>query len=350
MGFFKQKAIIFILMIVALIFGAIFIWVFSYRTIEISDNDFESQMPGLKFQNSPISGLSCQDYNRRPIAVILAEDPVTRPLAGISEADLVFEMSVITNSITRMMAVYVCYSPQEIGSLRSARHDFIPLAMGLDAVLVHWGGSHFALDKLDAGIMDNIDALKNPYNAFYRKKGIPRPHNGFTSMERLVNSAKRLGYRLENKFEGYPHITANSQQLTANSQQQINKTLKIGYPYPYDIKYQYNPETNSYWRWRGNQPEIDKNNGQQIEAKNIVIMRAASRQIEGPYYNDVDIEGSGECQVYQNGLVISCTWQKDKANPASKLYFLDESGQEIKFVPGQIWIEIVEPNQEVSWF
>ena len=279
--------------------------------------------------------------------MVLAEDPVTRPLAGLSQADLVFEMPVITNSITRMIAVYVCYSPKEIGSLRSARHDFIPLMMGLDAVLAHWGGSHFAQDELNAGIMDNIDALKNPYNAFFQKKTIRQPHNGFTSMERLINSAKKLGYRMENRFEGYPHMTI-SQAEQIHSQQE--KILRIGYSYPYNVSYQYDPATNSYLRWRTNKAEIDKNNGQQIRAKNVVIMRAFSRQIQGPDYNDLDIEGKGDCQVYQNGLVIPCTWQKSKSDPSSKLYFLDENNQEILFVPGQIWIEIVEPHQKVSWF
>jgi len=323
--------------------GLIFVWQQFGRTIKI-----DNQLAGLAEQIkqgeiSPLSGLPCQNYQRRPMAVVLAEDPEARPLAGLSQADLVFEMPVITNSITRLIAIYVCNLPKEIGSLRSARHDFIPLTRGLDAILVHWGGSHFALDKLDAGIMDNIDAMKNPYNAFYQKKEIPQPHNGFTSMERLLNSAKKLGYRLKNEFEGYPHRSPDE------SQEQIKKILRIGYSYPYNVSYQYEPETNSYLRYRTNLKEIDKNNNQQIEAKNIVVMRAFSRQIQEPDYNDLDIEGKGECQVYQNGIVISGTWQKSKNNPTSKLYFLDEQGDEIPFVPGQTWIEIVEPHQEVTW-
>jgi len=338
-----NKKFLFLIIIIILIGGAIFVWQFGSRTIEVVNNT-QDEIQDPEYKTSPINGLSCQNYSRRPIAVVLAEDPATRPLAGLSEADLVFEMPVITGSITRMLAVYVCGAPKEIGSLRSARHDFIPLAMGLDAVLAHWGGSHFALDKLNAGVMDNIDALINPYNTFYQKREIPQPHNGFTSMERLLNSAEKLGYRMEGEFEGYPHI-----QRTENSEQRTVKVLEIGYSYPYNIKYQYNPETNSYLRWRTNKPEIDKNNSQQIEVKNIVVMRAFSRQIEGPDYNDLDIEGSGQCQVYQNGEVIPCTWRKNKNNSKSKLYFLDENSQEIKFVPGQIWIEIVEPGQDVSW-
>ncbi|PIV10249.1 MAG: hypothetical protein COS49_01560 [Candidatus Portnoybacteria bacterium CG03_land_8_20_14_0_80_41_10] len=342
---FKNKSwLVFILLILA--FGLIFIWQYVSRTIEISEQpNEEGQL--IEEKISPLSGLACQNYQRRPLAVVLAEDPVTRPLAGLSQADLVLEMPVITNSITRMLAVYLCQEPPEIGSLRSARHDFVPLILGLDAILVHWGGSHFALDKLNTGILDNIDALENPYNAFYQKQSIPQPHNGFTSMERLLNSAQKLGYRLENQFEGYPFRSFRSK--APNNRSFAPKVLKIGYSYPYNVSYQYEPATNSYLRYRTNLKEIDKNNNQQIEAKNVVVMRVFSRQIEWPDYNDLDLEGSGQCQVYQNGTVIDGTWQKSEKNPASKLKFLDEAGQEIPFVPGQIWLEIIEPEQEVTW-
>ncbi len=77
-------------------------------------------------------------------------------------------------------------------------------------------------------------------------------------------------------------------------------------------------------------------------------MRAKSYQIEGQY-NTVEVEGKGEALVYQNGQEIKAIWQKDKSNPKSKLYFLDANQQEIRFVPGQIWIEIIEPDKEVQW-
>lgn len=342
-------AVVCILVILAL--GLFFVLKYTYRVFEIENYSPDQERKIIIEETwsdteiSPISGLPCQDYTRRPLAVILAEDLVTRPLSGLEAADLVFEMSVITNEVTRLMAVYVCGWPEEIGSLRSARHDFIPLAMGLDAILAHWGGSHFALDDLDQGIMDNIDAMVNPFNAFYRQPGIPMPHNGFTSIERLINSAEKLGYRLENQFIGYPHYQTNYQ-----STQEPAKSLFIDYAYPFNVKYTYQPATNSYLRFRTDKPEIDSLSNQQIAAKNIVIMRAASRQIEGPYYNDVDVEGRGDCQVYQNGQVLDCQWKKDKSYSSSKLYFLDKDEQEIKFVPGQIWIEIVEPEQNIKWF
>jgi len=346
--FAKNKYVLFIAIFCLALLGLIFVWQLSGRMIEIerqSNNLTErAELAGEGF--SPLSGLSCQNYQRRPFAVVMANDPVARPLTGLSQADLVLEMPVITGSITRLIAVYLCESPDEIGSLRSARHDFIPLALGLDAILVHWGGSHFALDQLDAGVMDNIDALKDAYNVFFRKNEIPKPHNGFTSMERMMSSSQKMGYRLENNFKGYLF----QETPVRLSDSRTDGVLKIGYAYPYDVLYQYDSGTNLYSRWRAGEKEMDRSNNQQIAAKNVVVMRAFSRQIEGPDYNDLDIEGEGDCVVYQNGEVIPCFWEKDASDPKSKLYFLDKnSGEEILFVPGQTWIEIVEPGQEVNW-
>ncbi len=50
-----------------------------------------------------------------------------------------------------------------------------------------------------------------------------------------------------------------------------------------------------------------------------------------------------------NGQEIKGTWKKDKSKLDSKMTFLDSSGQEIKFVPGQIWLEVLEPGQALRW-
>jgi len=77
-------------------------------------------------------------------------------------------------------------------------------------------------------------------------------------------------------------------------------------------------------------------------------MFAESHQIECQY-NTVAVEGSGKGIIYRNGEEIQAAWKKDKTNQTSKLYFYDLGGNEIKFVPGQIWVEIAQPNQEVNW-
>lgn len=300
-----------------------------------------------------LTGTQCEDYDRRPFAVMYAGDSVARPLSGIAAADLVVEAQVISGSITRMMALFTCGSPSKIGSIRSARHDFIPLAQGFDAIYVHWGGSHFALDILKKKVIDDIDALTNPFDVFYRDESIPAPHNGFTSMDRMINTADKLGYQMKSSFEGYSFYSSDdikNELVKSDSCASQKKFCALIIPYAgvYRVLYDYDFEKNSYFRSRGGKPEMDKLDGKQVEAKNIIIMVAPSKQIEGQY-NDIDIEGKGNAIIYQNGREIKGFWEKDATNKQSKPKFLDENDQEIKFVPGKIWIEIVDPTQKVEW-
>ncbi len=292
-------------------------------------------------ERSLINGVPCDNAKNRPFAVMLAGDLEAWPLSGISQADLVIEMPVVTGGITRYMAVYVCNEPEDIGSVRSARHDFIPLAMGFDAIFAHWGGSHFALDKLNNKIMDNVNALYLDGTVFYRKPGFLKPHDGFTNIQRMEEYSERIGYRMESQFEGYKFYDDES-PIDKNGK------LSIGYLSVYEVEYEYSKDTNSYLRTKGGKEDKDRLTSSQISAKNVAIMFAASRQIEGQY-NDMDIEGEGGAIVYQNGREIKGKWKKDKTDMKSKLYFYNESGEEIKFVPGQIWIQVVQPNQEVEW-
>lgn len=326
------------LVLIAIIAVIILLFVlFGGRSIDVES---KKDKPANKGEISPITGLECDNYSKRPIAIMLATDPETRPLSGISQADLVVEMAVITNSITRIMAVYNCEELDEIGSVRSARHDYIPIAMGLDAIFAHWGGSHFALDKLDNGIMDNIDAMKNPFQAYWQDWDKPMPHNGFTSYSRLSNAAEKLGYRLINEFEGYPHEKGSSKVNSGK--------LTVGFGNKYRVYYNYDGESNTYRRWRGGEREMDKNNNHQVEVSVVVVMRASSRMIQEPDYNDVDVEGEGIVSVFQNGEEIQGIWSKSGTYSNSKLKFTS-NGEEIKFTPGKIWIEIVEPYQDVVW-
>jgi len=303
---------------------------------------------------SYLTGLPCDNYNRRAIAVMEAGDVSTRPLSGLSEADMVVEMPAITASITRLMGIYVCNSPKEVGSIRSTRHDYITLAKGLDAMLAHWGGSHFALDMLkNKNTVDDLDAMSNPYGAFFRKEGIPAPDNGFATYQGLWDASQKLGYRAENHFEGYPH-----QVESDPGSRPKGGALRVGFAGVYGVNYTYDPKTNTYLRTWGGKDDVDNNNGQRLAPKNIVVMFATSRQIEGQY-NDVDVEGEGEMHAYMDGQELVGKWIKEKKNCVigndlvcmtdSKLKFIKDDGTEVKFVPGQIWLEVLEPGQTLKW-
>ncbi len=308
---------------------------------------------------SPISGLSCEHWNRRPIAVMQPSDVPARPAAGFSDADMVIEMPVITASVTRLMAVYVCGNPDDVGSMRSSRHDFISLAKGLDAIFVHWGGSHFAKDRLNEGVIDNMncnnDGGKSAAQYCYRKEvgqdGIVRGvDTGYAKFAKLVEGARDFGYRLESKFAGYKH-----QEEVVLDNRPKGGHLRVAFAGPFAAEYDYDRESNSYLRTWGNVPDTDRNNKKRNAPKNIAVLIAQSEQIEGQYNNVqlgdpwYDSQDGGDAFYYMNGQQYRGTWKKNKTDIGSKLFFYDESGGEVRFVPGQIWVEILEPGQALRW-
>src|SRR3990172_1827636 len=122
----KNKKIILGVIIAIIILGGAY---FVYKSIsgprptkQININGGENLPIANQGPVSPVSGLSCENWNRRPFAVMQPADVSARPAAGFSDADMVIEMPVITASITRLMAIYVCGNPDDVGSMRSSRH------------------------------------------------------------------------------------------------------------------------------------------------------------------------------------------------------------------------------------
>jgi|688.fasta_scaffold06888_8 hypothetical protein len=327
----------------------------SKQTQEVSSLDNVLEPSEEKLSNtSPLTGVQCDNYKQRPVAVMMAGDAVARPLSGLSQAEIVVEMPVITGSVTRLMGVFVCNLPDEVGSIRSARHDYISLVRGWDAMYIHWGGSHFALDELktgkrytgeDLGKIADIDALSSS-GPFFRKSTIPAPHNGFVSLPKAIELAKDRGYALESNLEGYKFL--NKKSIEDQKSNAKNGKLYVGFGGIFATSWEYNKDDNTYTRYWSGQKDLDRGNkDSEIKSKNIVVMRASSKQIEGQY-NEVSIYGSGEGKIYHNGQEKNITWKKEGFKDTLRFYGT-EDGQEMLLVPGQTFIQVIEPNQSLKW-
>lgn len=299
------------------------------KQIEISNQ--VSKTPSLKTKTeNPLTGMTCEDGASRPFAIMVSSDAEARPLSGIGEADMVFEMPVVDNGFTRMMAVYQCNRPKEVGSIRSSRLDFVPLALGLNAIYAHFGGERAVLAELNNGIIDNIDGLKYDGTIYYRKNYIPRPHNAFTDFDLLAQAVRQLGYQTTDvKPVAYQHERDSKGRGSVQPDPIFNEKFVV--------VWRYDERLNSYFRTRSGSPEIDKNDGKQVYVKNVVIMKTSWKPVNKDYIR-VKTVGNGDIKVYRDGEMIAGTWQKkdDKA----KLYFFDQNGKEIEFAPGSIWVEI----------
>ncbi len=294
---------------------------------------------------SVLSGRACEEAQRRPIAVMLSSDLITRPVSGFAAADMVWELPVLVNDVTRLLAVYQCGRPAEIGSVRSARHDYLFLAEGADAIMGHWGGSYHALNRIRVGEFETIDALGNPHQAYFRKHDIPAPYNGFTTYENLWNALVKLGYRTTTAFEGY-----SFKDDPPVSERPAAGVLTVAWPGAFRVHYEYDPATNRYQRFWGGTKQVDGGDGAPVAPSVVVLMRAANQDAEGPGgYNELAIEGAGALEAYQDGTVTKGTWRKSELDKKDPVHFLDERGNPFVFTRGQVWVMVVEPHIEVQW-
>lgn len=312
---------------------ALLYWLLGGPSIVITNNpdDALSDRPV-----SALSGLPCENARRRPVAVMLASDEEARPLAGIGQADMVFEMPVTPNGITRMMAVYQCNNPEEIGSIRSARQDFLPLAQGVDAILVHWGGERDTLAALDRGVMDNVDALKYEGTTFYRKDEIARPHNGFTTLALVGKRSESLGYRSTTSLDPYTRAsTAGERNLGS-----ISDEMNVPWPQGLDVTFTYDGTSNTYLRKRGGKPEMDASTDSQVRASVVVLLQTESSFLYDQYIR-VNTVGTGTATIWQNGQRINSLWKKEDAS--AMLRFTDGEGKDIPLQQGTVWVLIDTP-------
>ncbi|MDP3997591.1 MAG: DUF3048 domain-containing protein [Candidatus Andersenbacteria bacterium] len=294
---------------------------------------------------SGFSGMPCDHAERRAIGVMLAGDPVNRPLSGASKADMMWELPVLASNVTRLMGVYQCGEPTEIGSVRSARHDYLFLAEGLDAILAHWGGSYHALNRIAVGEFQTLNALVNPDNAFFRKNDLPAPYNGFTSYDRLWKALQALGYRTTSNFHGY-----DFKDDASSDQRPAGGTLTVSWPGQFRVSYEYDPVTNRYVRYWAGVKQVDAEDNQVVAPSAVVVVRATNGPMTGPGgYNDVGIEGSGEMEVYQDGAVIKGTWRKNELEKKDPTHFLDENGKPVVFTRGQVWVMAPSADVPVTW-
>ena len=105
---------------------------------------------------------------KRPYVVMINNIKVATPQSGISKADIIFE-TLAEGGLTRLMAVYQDIENIGIvGSVRSARPYFIDIAMGLDAIFVHAGGSDDAYITIKDRDVDNIDGVHGSGETFFR--------------------------------------------------------------------------------------------------------------------------------------------------------------------------------------
>jgi hypothetical protein len=326
---------------------------------------------------------------RRPLLVMIENHADSRPQSGLSNADIVYE-AVAEGGITRFMAVFYCNvlkgasNKYDVGPVRSARTYFLDLASEYSdyPLYTHVGGANcsaavpggpcttnskaLAIEQIQSygwdnkGTWSDLNEFSLSYKICRREpdrtgKTVDTEHTMYCSTNELWKMAEDRGLTnqtLINKTNWDKNYRSWSfkekdQPNSAPAPSAVSFGFWSGYA-DYAVTWKYNQSTNSYVRQNGSQPHIDFNTGEVLTTKNVVIQFVKeTRSVDTHGHNLYGIIGQGSGLVFLNGTKTEVTWSK--ATRAGRTIFKDKAGQEIKFVPGQVWIEILPIATAISY-
>lgn len=278
---------------------------------------------------------------RHPLAVSIENHPDGRPQSGLGSASIVYE-AITEGGITRFIAIYGPQDSSKLEPIRSARLFFMDYAKEYDAFFAHDGGNEDALaNMINYGIKD----LPTSATYFHRDSAKAAPHNEYSSTTELYKYAASKGFDVNSSsFETLKFRPAKPAAVGGKSVE-----IDFSRNASFKVKWQYNSADNSYKRFLAGEEHIDKENGKQLTAKNVIVQTVdRTLQPHGSYGDENWVfknVGSGSAKIYRDGEAVSATWKKASRDARTKFY--DASGVEIEFTPGNTWYEIASSDTTV---
>lgn len=299
---------------------------------------------------NPLTGLPIEEQyvKSRPYGVMINNIEQAQPLVGVSDADLMYEC-LVEGGITRILALFQnCRNIDQIGSIRSARPDFINIAQGLDAIYFHMGASVQATEMLKNSSIDSLD-LGSYTNMMWRDQQrtnkLGSVHSALTSGQKLVegtlNEATRTKMKSSYTFkQGFSEV--DSQVLDGVGAKKVTaefSTYKT-------TTFLYDEEEKEYLIYQFNSPQMDSNQGIQNAKRNILILFVTSYTIDSEGHMGMDLvanEGIGK--YISSGKCIDIKWSKNNATDPIK--YKTAQGKDLIMTPGRSYICTIPKNAEL---
>lgn len=291
----------------------------------------------------PLDGTPLDDPPpaRKPLAIVVDNNPAARPQDGLDSACVVYEVPV-EGGLTRFVAFFLHTDGLTVGPVRSARDYMIDLAQGHDAVLSHCGGSPAAQLLLARDDIHNLDDMKGA-RGFFRVDHRRAPHNLYVRTSGLWEDVERRGWE--------PGDPAGGLVFDPDTEREGETAIEIEIPYPggSTVKYIYEEMVGRYLRFIGSSAHRDARTGLQLEAANIIIQSVTARVIPGDTEGRlaVTLVGVGKALIATGGVIQTARWVRPAGTAVTR--YIDTDGNEITLTPGPTWVQILPSAGEVKY-
>lgn len=352
----KKIILISVLTIILVLLG-----VLGYRIItqkndinEISTIDEEKDLKPI------VEKVDIIDVNSktRPYAVSVNNTAVAvKVQEGLNKAYLVYEIPTEGNT-SRLLALYKDVEEDlVIGTIRSARHNFIDFALESDAIFCCFGWSHYAEDDMKSGSIDYFQGLFG--GPFYRKnpENLASEHTAYTSISKLDSAVKSKGMRTTSNNSILLNYNVSDVDLSSTQNNKVANTVTIPYgAAPQIASFKYDEETKMYTRYENGNKCVDHNTNEAVTTKNIIVEKINYDMCDDNYYWNLYTIGSGEGYYITNGYAVPITWSKSDRSSKTKYVYKagtiidgkDVGGQEISVSDGRTWIEVQTTSQKLT--
>ncbi|EKD49634.1 MAG: hypothetical protein ACD_63C00088G0001 [uncultured bacterium] len=351
-----EKAVFLVVLIAAASVVGFLLYRFYYMKPKPSKPEVQIEEKGSEgpMMKSPLTGIDVPTANAKqtPMMVIIENLSTVRPQSGMSKADIIYEF-LAEGGITRFGVVFGTNDvtePDLIGPVRSLRSYFIPISLELLAPVYHVGGAPNALERArEWGMRDVNQFFDAKY--FWRDSAVNgqgSPHNVWTRMPET-----KLAIHNHWPTDDAVNIDAWKFKNEALIAERGNIS-NIIVPFSsgnYNVRWQYDSKKNRFDRFNFEEAHTDRNNKEQLTARNIVVQYCGVGGLTGDDKGRLEIQndqGEGDALVFYDGKVIESTWKKSDKNTRTKFYKRGTT-EEVEFIPGNFWIEVVPTDKEVTW-
>lgn len=286
--------------------------------------------------------------NNRPVAVMLNNLKAAQPQLGVSRADIIYEVPA-EGGITRMLGVYqTLEGVGNLGSIRSSRSYYLELALGLDALYVHAGGSPGAYRDIPAWGVDNLDGVRGGEDAkiFWRdqerRKTKGYEHSLLTSGEKIQEYLDTGRLRTEHK-EGYvyPQAFVADGTPAGGSPAEHVRVLFSAYK---TGTFDYDAGTGKYLVGQYGAEYVDGATGEQVAVTNLLVLETNISVISGDTEGrlTVRLTGEGAGTFFCGGKSVPIQWSKADRN--SPFVYTLEDGKLLALGRGNSYVCIISPK------
>lgn len=276
----------------------------------------------------------------RPYAVMINTHDNALPQSGLKDAYIVYEL-MVEGGITRMMALYKDVDVAKMGSVRSARTQYLDYVYENDAIYIHAGGAPDALSQIYNENIDDVD-VDGIYGMRDSSLNRDYEHTLFTSTELIEKAISKNSINTTTESGNLLKYSAEEIDLSKYNSAIKADDVSIKYSNYRTSIYEYDEENKNYLRFMDNGANVDLVTNEQYTAKNIIayaVKYTSYTYNYYPYYQKIDNIGSGEGYYITNGYAIPITWRK-VSKTSQTIYKIKETGEELVVNDGNTYIQI----------